>query len=288
MSAVLAIRQARPSLVYLNTSATLLLGWPARLLGARVVLHVHESWAAREGRYLGLLGAAANDVICVSEAVRDLLPSWMRSRALVIYNGIPAPHVSMSPLAKSPQASQDTAQMVFLVASRWNAWKGHDLLLAAWACVDKNHARLIILGGPPPSGASLDVPRLVAALPNSETVTLVGETDDPGSWIAAADCVLVPSTRPDPLPTIAIEAAALGKAVLAAHIGGLPEIVSDGETGLLLPPNDKEAWVSAISLLDQVAAQHMGLAARQRYEQKFQPPMFRQKIDRLLWQCKNG
>lgn len=274
-----ALARRRPDLVYLSTSATLLLAWPARLLGARVVLHVHEAWQGSEGRGLGLLARAANEVICVSEAVRDLLPPHLRARALVIHNGIPVPRIVGATAARPA----DRRVTTFVLASRWNSWKGHEALLNAWGRVLTDDVRLLVLGGPPPSGASVDVKQLIEALPNASTVELVGETDQPGRWIAAADCVLVPSTRPDPLPTIAIEAAALGKATLASAIGGLPEIVVDGVTGRLLPPDDPEAWARAIITLDRVTARRMGQAARLRFEREFQPARFREDVAELLW-----
>jgi glycosyltransferase involved in cell wall biosynthesis len=77
---------------------------------------------------------------------------------------------------------------------------------------------------------------------------------------------VVPSIWPDPCPGVAMEAMATGRPVIAARIGGLPEIVADGETGLLVPPEDADALRAAMARLiaDPALAARMGEAGRQR------------------------
>jgi glycosyltransferase involved in cell wall biosynthesis len=75
--------------------------------------------------------------------------------------------------------------------------------------------------------------------------------------------------RPDPLPTIAIEAAALGRAVLASDAGGLPDIVEDGGTGPLVPPGDVAAWRAALEALDAQNLTDQGRRAVHRFESLF-------------------
>lgn len=77
---------------------------------------------------------------------------------------------------------------------------------------------------------------------------------------------IVPSIWPDPCPTVAMEAMAVGKPVIASRIGGLPEIVTDGETGILVEPGDSHALRTAIETLvnDPALAARMGAAGRDR------------------------
>ncbi len=77
---------------------------------------------------------------------------------------------------------------------------------------------------------------------------------------------IVPSIWPDPCPSVAMEAMAAGKPVIASRIGGLPEIVADGETGILVPPGDPDALRAAMARLldDPALAARMGAAGRQR------------------------
>lgn len=80
---------------------------------------------------------------------------------------------------------------------------------------------------------------------------------------------IVPSIWPDPCPTVAMEAMAVGKPVIAARIGGLPEIVADGETGILYQPEDSDALRSAMATLVNypALAVRMGAAGRERVTQ---------------------
>jgi len=80
-----------------------------------------------------------------------------------------------------------------------------------------------------------------------------GFVDDVSLVYGAADVIAVPSKQPDPLPNAALEAAASGCCVVASGTGGLPEILRDGETGLLVTPNDPGALAAAIAGADASA-----------------------------------
>ncbi len=88
------------------------------------------------------------------------------------------------------------------------------------------------------------------------------------AW-ARSGVALVPSVWPDPCPTVAMEAMAMGLPVIAARSGGLPDIVAHGETGLLVPPGDAGALRDAIArlLADPALARQMGAAGRRRVAQ---------------------
>ena len=75
-----------------------------------------------------------------------------------------------------------------------------------------------------------------------------------------------PSLWPEPFGLVALEAAAAGKAIVASDIGGLRDIVVDGETGLMVPPEDRPALVAAMERLisDEGLRQRLGAAARER------------------------
>ena len=271
-----ALRTTRPSVVLVNTSACLPVAVLARCTGARVVLHLHEAWSMRERLLLAPMLWFVGPIVCVSDAVREMLPRSAQKRAQVVYNGF-------EDVAPTPAAAVAPGRPVHcLLASRWNGWKGHEMLLAAWAQLQRRDLRLTILGGPPPSGEFADVAALVAQLADPSSVEVVGQVDDVTGAIAAADVVLVPSVRPDPLPTIAIEAARAGRAVVASDSGGLPEIVESGVTGLLVPPGDIAAWVIALEQLDVPRLHEMGLHARARYEARFSAPAFRATMQELL------
>ncbi len=91
--------------------------------------------------------------------------------------------------------------------------------------------------------------------------------------IGSSAFVVVPSLFYETFGYLPIEAAAMGKAVVASSIGAIPETVKDGETGILVRPADADALASAINRLwsDEPALRAMGRAARQRVETSFRP-----------------
>ena len=277
-----AIGQEDPGLVYLSTSAVLPVAPLAKLRGARVVLHLHESWSRTDRFVLRPFLWWCDEVIAVSVAAAHTLPK--RARPVVVHNGTDlAPRLDAPARAAVRErvgASED--DLVVVVASRWNTWKGHETLLAAWDGLRRRDAHLVVLGGAPPAGKGVDVAALAAAGVRPESVHIVGEQQDPHEWFEAADVVVMPSTGPEPFGLVALEAGALGVPVLASRIGGLPEIVVDNETGRLLPPGDVAAWRGALENADVAELAALGKAARARSEERFSRSAFARSLARAL------
>jgi glycosyltransferase involved in cell wall biosynthesis len=155
-------------------------------------------------------------------------------------------------------------QRVVLGLGRLVEKKGFAYLVEAFAQVRDG---VLVIAGDGPQRTALAKP----------WVRLAG----PVSWrevpdlMAMADIVVVPSVRDrsgnqDGMPTVALEAMAAGKPVVASRLGGLPLVVEDGKTGLLVPPGDAHALAEAIQgLLDapEVAAA-MGGAGREQVERE--------------------
>lgn len=151
--------------------------------------------------------------------------------------------------------------------------KGFDVLLDAFA-------RLT-----PPKGGVTEMPRLVIvgdgsqktalrrqaeALGISERLSFAGYMTDAARAPVGFDVMAIPS-RQEALPLACLEAMAAGTPVVASNVGGLPEAVLDGETGLIVPPDNVEALAAALqSLLDNPEpARIMGRRGRQRFLDKF-------------------
>jgi len=135
----------------------------------------------------------------------------------------------------------------------------------------------VIAGDAYPGEPAPDVKALAAQLGVQDRVEFTGFTPNPETILASVDAVAVPSTRPDPLPNSAIEALAAGLPVVAANHGGLPEIVRDGITGLLVPPGDARALARALRTLadDTPLRARMGEAATADARDRF-------AVDRML------
>ena len=135
--------------------------------------------------------------------------------------------------------------------------KGIDVLLEAYACL-KNAPPLVCIGRPRD-----ETPKV---LPTGVRV-LQNWPHDAVLWAWSRSLIgLVPSVWPDPCPTVAMEAMAASKPVVAARSGGLPDIVADGETGFIVPPGDAQALCGAIArlLADSELRIRMGEAGKER------------------------
>jgi glycosyltransferase involved in cell wall biosynthesis len=131
-----------------------------------------------------------------------------------------------------------------------------DPLLAVDALSHLPEAQLVVAGAGPLS----DVVRARAEA--SERVHVVGAISDVAPLLAACDALVV-SSRSEGIPAVAIEAGLAGLPVVACPVGGLPEVVRDGETGRLVTDRRPESLAVALrDVLDAAANQSMGAAAR--------------------------
>jgi glycosyltransferase involved in cell wall biosynthesis len=246
-----ALARARgAALVHSNTSV-ILSGPPlARALRIPHLVHVREvyprvpvAWPLWRRRLLG-----ADRVACVSRAVAA---QFDRSpRVSVIHDGLErAPERGDRESARAALGLADDAFTV-AVLGRVSDWKGQDVLARALAepPLASIGAVGIVAGAPWPGadGPLHRLERLRDELGLGERLRVLGFRADVEALLGAADAVAVPSTRPDPFPNSALEAAAAGVPVVAADHGGLPEMLRDRETGLLVPPGDAGALASAL------------------------------------------
>ena len=140
--------------------------------------------------------------------------------------------------------------------------KGIEFMIRAFAslCRRDPDARYLVVG----SGDDRErLEALAGELGVSSQVIFAGMRDDIPELVAASDVFVLP-TLTEALPTVLAEAAAIGKPIVASAVGGVPEMVEDGETGLLVPPADTEALAAACGrlLANPALRQRMGQAAR--------------------------
>lgn len=261
------LRAAEADVLYCTTSAVLLAAPLGRLAGIPTVLgHIQEIWSGSDRYLLGPPARACSRLLSISDAVTRSLPAALRRRTTVVPNGTPEPTVT------APVAAGDR-RLTFVVASRWNGWKGHRTLLAAWELAGAP-GRLVVLGGRPPSGEWVDVPALVAELSDPDSVSIVGEVADPAPHFAAADVVVMPSDKQEPFGLVAIEAFARGRPVIASAGGGLLDIVTDRHDGWLFPPGNAQQLADLLTSLTPAAVAAAGAHARATYQDRFTTERF--------------
>ena len=189
------------------------------------------------------VGARCARAIAVSSSVADGLAACgiPRSKITVIPNGIDldrfaAPHLDRA----AARQSFGLAENAFVVstAARLSREKGIDTLLSA---ASQRGGMTFLIAGDGPLQSSL-------AQSAPANARFLGHLDDIRPLLAAADVCVIPSRREGQGLT-ALEAMAAGAPLIASRVGGLAEMLSDGETALLVPPNDPDALAAALSRL---------------------------------------
>ena len=262
--------------------------WKAEQLGGGYALSMFCERTATE---------AADAVIAVSHGVRgDILscyPQVLPERVHVIHNGI-------DPDIYRPQRSEealvrfgvDPSKPYAFFNGRMTRQKGLQLLLAAALKMDPRHQLVIVASSPDTPEIAAEVGGLAERV-RSERGNLV--------WIdhyiplqdlihlhSGASVFICPSIY-EPFGLVNLEAMACETAVVASRVGGIPEIVVEGETGYLVDydPNDVESFTSALAarvdelLSDPDLAAKMGRAGRQRVLQHFGWPAIASKTVEL-------
>jgi alpha-maltose-1-phosphate synthase len=239
--------------------------WKAEQLGGGYAL---SSWSER------VAATSAAAVVAVSEGMRaDVLsayPEISPERTRVIRNGIDtseyAPDAATEVLARY---GIDPSRPYVIFVGRITRQKGLPVLLRAASSLDPS-AQLVLCAGAP------DTPELLA-----EVTTLVD-----GLRAVRSGVVWIPEMLPkpeiiqllthavvfacpslyEPLGIVNLEAMACETAVVASRVGGIPEVVEGGETGLLVPPDDPASLADALNALvrDPGRAAVMGRAGRER------------------------
>ncbi|HEY2771424.1 MAG TPA: glycosyltransferase family 4 protein [Solirubrobacteraceae bacterium] len=279
LSKLLAVRRhiaaRRPDIVHTHLGDADLHGCAAaRSLGIPAVSTIHTvEWSTdlktRVARTV-VKGTAAR-VIAVSDTARAVYAGqgWARpGQLVVIHNGVdvePVPGAGREIRAELGWGRDD---LVVGMLSALRRIKAHDVAIEAVAKLGARYPslRLLIVGGGP---ARDEIEQCATRL--GDSVAMVGRQNDVMRYFDAFDVCLHPS-RAEAFPTTLIEAMAASVPVVATAVGGIPEIVDDGATGLLVegpPAADAISGALAALLEDPARRGTMGARGRDIYEQRF-------------------
>ena len=240
-----------------------------------VVSTVHSSRvrSAEDREQLRRLTPHMDRLIAVSHAMEQKIADEGRDAAPVslVYNGVDLEryeHQEPCCTLREDYGMEPGSQIVGVVA-RLEPEKGHATLLNAWPAVLRSvpNAYLLIVG----EGSGREaLERQAAELRIAHRVVFTGRRDDVPAVTAAFDVAVLPSYREAQGLTI-LEAMALSRPVVASNVGGIPEMVEDGVTGLLVRPNDPAALAAAIVrlLLDHSLADTLGRAGHDLVHDRF-------------------
>ncbi|WP_395293270.1 glycosyltransferase [Kitasatospora hibisci] len=239
----------------------------------RLVHTEHNVWDRYRTatRWANALTYRRNDaVIAVSHAVERGIPAARRrpgSWVTVVHHG---PDLSGAPEGPAARAEARTElglpQDAFVVGTVGNLTPKKDqaTLLAAHAELRRHHpgTRLVLIGSGPLEGQLRD---RAAELGLADSVLFAGSRSDVPALLAGLD-VFTLSSRQEGLPVALMEAMTTGLPSVVTRVGGMPEVLDDGEQGLLVPPGDPAALAAALGRLaaDPPLRSLLGAAARER------------------------
>jgi glycosyltransferase involved in cell wall biosynthesis len=285
---------SQPDVLHVHVDSNLL-----RLRGRAKILHLHTPVPhAGSPAYLRQL-SRADAVICCSEFIRNSFLSasgWDAERTFVVHNGADLDRIQPASAAERRAArltlGVDPDAFVVVYAGAIVPEKGLLHLVRAFADLRQQveHARLLVAGGSNLWGGmesesdarvkyektiqseALIGVHLLGKLPHSEMPRL----------FQAADLLVVPSVWDEPLALVALDGLAAGLPQIVSNTGGLPEVVEDGRTGMLVPPGDESALARAMYTLASVPALRARLsqASRERAQQ-FSWDRMAQRLERV-------
>jgi glycosyltransferase involved in cell wall biosynthesis len=242
------------------------------------ISHLHSvylRWSLKAKALDRAVRASASLSVACSSAVRDAARGlgYADAKLKVIHNGVDVTRFSNPPGRAAARRSLELPQddPILISVASLHEHKGHAYLLDAMARVHREFPRArLLLAGKVPERRRAALHERVDALGLVGVVSFLGRREDIPLLLAASDVFVMPSLR-EGFPVALLEAGAAGLAAVASSVGGIPEIVDDGVTGVLVPPGDHARLADATLRLlrDPSRMQAMGDAARQRVHGRF-------------------
>ncbi len=270
-------RRLAPAIVHLHTFASQVPGTrAARAIGARVVRTEHSTRVYDDPSCWPLSRwslARTDAVVAISAHVRDAALAkapWVADRIRVVPNGVDTEKFA-------PRDAERHADFTFALVGRLEPRKGVDRALRALAEVPR--ARLDIVGD---GESRTELEALARSLGLSERVAFHGYLADPRPVLARADAALA-SSRKEGLGIAFLEAMAMGLPLVTVPVGGLTEIVRDGETGHIAKDESPRAIAEAMNGLaqDRAHARALGTHAREDVVARYSLGAMRRGYERV-------
>lgn len=286
-------------IIHVNTTAVLEGIYLKKKLKAKLVWHVHEILLKPKMIYKFisyLIGKYADECVVVSKAVAVHLEASNLidpNKIKIVYNGVDS--TVFSPSVNSAYLENEwhipaNALKVGMIG-RVNAWKGqNDFLKATTPLLEKYPDLYLFIIGSAFEGQEWRVEELkkkISQQKNSKRIIFSEFRKDNAAVHNFLDILVLPSTDPDPLPTVVLEAMASGKPVVGYAHGGVTEMVVDGQNGLLANVRDTvdlRHKVEALITSDE-KRKSMGETSRERQLSNFSLTSFVKHFSEIYEKC---
>lgn len=248
--------------------------WAAKAAGIPFVttFHAPYNFKGRVKKWYNSVMAKGDRVIAVSRFVYDHVVSQYgvgADRLRLIHRGVDVDILTpervtqarMAQLIQQWRLPED--QRIVLLPGRLTRWKGQGVLIDAIARLGRSDVRAVLVGDDQGrDNYRQELEDHIRRLNLGGQVTIAGHCNDMAAAYMLSDIVVNASVEPEAFGRVIAEAQAMGRPVIVSNLGAVQETVINGETGLVVPPNDPEALAGAIRAaldLDPLQRQAVGL-----------------------------
>jgi glycosyltransferase involved in cell wall biosynthesis len=242
-------------------------GAPAIVRTRHVSVPVANNAAAR-----WLYTAATRHIVTTGARLRQQLVDDNRfppERITSVPTGIDSRRFAPGDRAAARAATGLPAEVTLIgIVATLRSWKGHRFLIDAFARLEDERARLVIVGGGPQREA---LEAQVASLGLRDRVRFAGDQADVLPWLQSLDVFALPSYANEGVPQALVQAMMCSLPCVTTDVGAIPEAARDGETALVVPPRDVDALAQALARLagDAALRERLGRAARELCVRQF-------------------
>ena len=252
----------------------------------RVIVSVHGVYKPKNNYMYNKLYKSIDGFVFSSQMARDAFLGKAKrqyaDRAVVIRDSVCDSQLGTAVPDLRRELGLDSHQALIMYHGKLTPEKGIEALLGALTHVDKTKYHLAIIGeGQPKYKAKIKGFIVAAGMVNN--VTLLGFRDNILEYLRQADFGVLPSIQPEALGISNLEYMMAGKAHICSNNGAQPEYVHDGVNGLLVPPGDEQALLTAINQLinDTAGRSRMGTQAQKDFQDNLDYPTFYHKMTDL-------
>lgn len=277
----------KPNVVHLNSAKAGGVGaLAARLARVQKIIFTAHGWAFNEDRPFGqrliiklfswITVLLAHKTIAVSWAVKNNTRNWLfiRNKVVIIHNGVGSVNFLSRENARTHLATisgivlpENTALIGTIAELHKN--KGLTYAIEAFSLLSKKNVSLFffILGN---GEEKEQLDTLIEHYRIQERIFLLGFIENAADYLKAFDIFLLPSTK-EGLPYVLLEAGLASLPVVASRVGGIPEVIEDGKTGILVPPREPVAISEAIKIFFEslVLRKKLGSALHEKVSSEF-------------------
>lgn len=286
------LKKVKPDIVHTHGYFASTIGRiAAKFAGIKIIIyHVHSTYFDYKKRHLlteRFLSFFTQKIICCSKAVEAFVRGHERinpSKTVVIYNGVNEDEfrqpIDIAEIKRKLNISPG-GHIIGIVASL-NRNKGHKYLFKAAVKILKEFSdvKFLIVGD---GILKKELEKSVQEMGIAESIIFTGTRCNIPEILSVIDIFVLPTCKREGLGIAIIEAMAAGKPVVASDIGGIPELVKNGVSGILAEPGNSDALSAAIMTLlnDKARVKNMGRKGAEIIKQSFSSVRMIKKIEKL-------